>query len=303
MSETIVSIQEHAQPLKLERFLAQNQAAGRWLTDLRSAFVASKIPAKFPLDQFDDILLWLAVFGIVPVVDAGKPKPFVPNFSAGAVAVRPDTHAPGGRVTLAYEHTDVDGTATTHAVVMWIPPIVDDAVVRYMTPLHVMYEAYAQAVQRYGAVEYSAAQRLNMPLMFQEPPMSGIAGVGSTSVTDIVDPNPVLLERNVVIHRVTTGTHVPYSPGSAPAVLHRLYHGATYRHVRSALLRPDELLAPFGAAHANGIADAARRAFVMLGHAKVRLVPSRLSSRKRAAPAERDESSSEDSSEDSDGNE
>ena len=128
-----------------------------------------------------------------------------------------------------------------------------------------------------------AAWRLNAPLMFARDPTGGTP-VGA-SPADVLAP------------RRRRGPYAPYSPGHAPAGIHRLFHGATYRDVRDGLLRPYDALPPFDDVHARGIARVLTLVLARLGFAAtVRprpVAPAPPAPAKRARPPDDSDSDNE----------
>lgn len=264
----------------LAEFVARSQVVARWIHAARDA-----LDARVPIagDQFQEAVLWLAATGVVPVVPAG-PARFVPNFAPERIVVRDDAKLGAERRTVGYA---ANGGTEPHPVVCWIAPVLADdirfggAAVHFMTPIAALHREVADAERRYRAVETAAALRLNAPLMFGRAPSNVPLDDVGTTPADAMTPR----RRSAAVHT----PYMPYYPGAAPNGVHRLYHGATYRHMRDNLLRPYEALPPFDAAHARGMARALTSAIAALGAratVRPRPVPAPAAKRRRPDPGD-----------------
>lgn len=275
---------DDARELTLAAFVARSQAVARWINDARAAFPNTH---GVPADQFQEAVLWLAATGVVPVVvpdgGAAPKRPFVPNFAPDRIVVSTDEAAVETRRTAGYRASGADEDARVTPVECWIAPVVGDHTLYFMTPVAALHREVADAERRYRAVEEAAAWRLNAPLMFARDPTGGTP-VGA-SPADVLAP------------RRRRGPYAPYSPGHAPAGIHRLFHGATYRDVRDNLLRPYDALPPFDDVHARGIARVLTLVLARLGFAAtVRprpVAPAPPAPAKRARPPDDSDSDNE----------
>lgn len=252
--------------LPLDAFVARSQEVARWLDDARAVFLGANV-GRLSDEEFHDAILWLAATGVVPVVPTPTPAPdddgaprdkkppekYVPNFAPERIVVSADAQFPRDTRSIAgYAGRD---ETEVHPVVCWIAPVVhaERKTPRFMTPIAALHREVADAEQRYRAAEEQAARRLNVPLMFGRDPTGGTPSDAGKTPADALTPPR------------RAATYVPYYPGPAPAVVHRLYHGATYRDVRDNLRRPFETLPPFDAEHAAGIAAALTKMCALLG--------------------------------------
>ena len=250
--------------LALDAFVARSQEVARWLDDARAVFLGANA-ARLSNEEFHDAILWLAATGVVPVApvpaDAARdaqggkkpPERYVPNFAPEKLVVSADAQFPGdARFIAGYE-----GRTKTevHPVACWIAPVVhgEAKTLHFMTPIGALHREVADAERRYRASEDHAARRLNAPLMFGRDPTGGTpSALGKTPADALTPPR-------------RDGAYVPYYPGPAPAGVHRLYHGATYRDMRENLRRPFDALPPFDAVHAAGMAAALTTMYTLLG--------------------------------------
>lgn len=251
--------------LPLDAFVVRSQAVARWLDDARAVFLGANA-GRLSDEEFHDAILWLAATGVVPVVptpasdgdapaarDRKPPERYVPNFAPEKIVVSADAQFPRDtRFIVGYAGRD---ETEVHPVLCWIAPAVhaERKTPHFMTPIAALHREVADAEQRYRAAEEQAARRLNVPLMFGRDPTGGTPGAAGQTPADALTPPR------------RAAAYVPYYPGPAPAVVHRLYHGATYRDARDNLRAPYEALPPFDANHAKGIAAALTKMCALLG--------------------------------------